>query len=89
VEVDGARQVKAIHRIHPFQEKRSNLRPSGLYLFASGILDLIPPDSYFDLKEQIFPVLYHLQAATVAWEIPGYCQTISSLDDYFHETGPI
>jgi lipopolysaccharide/colanic/teichoic acid biosynthesis glycosyltransferase/NDP-sugar pyrophosphorylase family protein len=83
VELDGDGKVRAIHRIHPFHEKRSKLRPSGLYLFAHGVLDLIPPDSYFDLKEQIFPVLYHLQAATVAWEIPGYGQTIASLDDYF------
>lgn len=84
VETDKDKNVKVIHRIHPFQEKRSNLRPAGLYLFASEVLDLIPPDSYFDLKEQLFPVLRHLQAATVAWEIPGYCGTISSLDDFFH-----
>ncbi|MEW6658367.1 MAG: sugar transferase [Thermodesulfobacteriota bacterium] len=83
VELDKDQKVKIIHRIHPFQERRSNLRPAGLFLFASGVLDLIPPDSYFDLKEQIFPVLYHLQATAVAWEIPGYCQTIDSLDDYF------
>ena len=84
VVLDEDQKVRAIHRVHPFQEKRSNLRPSGLYLFQSGILDLIPADSYFDLKEQIFPVFYHLRATTVAWEIPGYCQTIASLDDYFH-----
>lgn len=84
VVLDEDQKVSAIHRLPPFQEKRSNLRPSGLYLFQSGILDLIPVDSYFDLKEQIFPVFYHLRASTVAWEIPGYCQTIASLDDYFH-----
>jgi lipopolysaccharide/colanic/teichoic acid biosynthesis glycosyltransferase len=83
VELDQDQKVKIIHRIHPFQERRSNLRPAGLFLFSSGVLDLIPPDSYFDLKEQIFPILYHLQAPTAAWEIPGYCQTIDSLDDYF------
>ncbi len=83
VEVGVDNHVKVIHRIHPFQEKRSNLRPAGLYLFEFEVLDLIPPDSYFDLKEQLFPVLYHLQAPTVAWELPGYCRTISSLDDYF------
>lgn len=83
VEIGADKNVKVIHRIHPFQEKRSNLRPAGLYLFESGVLNLIPPDSYFDLKEQLFPVLYHLQAATVAWEIPGYCRTISSLDGFF------
>ncbi len=84
VEIGENKKVKVIHRIHPFQDKRSNLRPAGLYLFASEVLDLIPPNSYFDLKEQLFPALHHLQAATVAWEIPGYCRTISSLDDIFY-----
>ncbi len=82
VELDANHQVKAIHRVHPFQEKRSCLKPAGLYLFATGVLDLIPPDSYFDLKEQLFPILYHLHATTLAWKIPGYCQNIVSLDDY-------
>jgi len=84
VEIDENKKVRVIHRNHPFQDKRSNLRPAGLYLFASEILDLIPPNIYFDLKEQLFPVLHHLQAATVAWEVPGYCRTIASLDDYFY-----
>ncbi|MHB8068255.1 MAG: sugar transferase [Desulfobaccales bacterium] len=83
VELDADRKVRIIHRVHPFQDKRSSLKPAGLYLFSSGILDLIPGDSYFDLKEQLFPILYHLHATTLAWEIPGYCQNIVSLDDYF------
>ena len=83
VELGKNGMIKAIHREHPFQEKRSKLLPAGIYLFASGVLELIPPYSYFDLKEELFPVLYHLQASTAAWEIPGYCRTLSRLDDLF------
>jgi lipopolysaccharide/colanic/teichoic acid biosynthesis glycosyltransferase len=83
VELGKNGHVKAIYREHPFQEKRSKLLPAGIYLFASGVLELIPPQSYFDLKEELFPVLYHLQTATAAWEIPGYCRTLSRLDDLF------
>ena len=32
--------VRAIHRLHPAQNKRSTLRPAGLYLFEAEILDL-------------------------------------------------
>jgi lipopolysaccharide/colanic/teichoic acid biosynthesis glycosyltransferase/ADP-glucose pyrophosphorylase len=83
VELGKDGNLKAIHPVQPFQEKRSKLRPAGIYLFESGVLELIPPQSYFDLKEELFPVLYHLQATTKAWEIPGYCRTLTRLDDLF------
>jgi NDP-sugar pyrophosphorylase family protein len=55
IELDAENGVKAIHRLHPMQEKRSLHRPAGLYLFEPAILQLLPSDSYFDLKEQLFP----------------------------------
>jgi lipopolysaccharide/colanic/teichoic acid biosynthesis glycosyltransferase/NDP-sugar pyrophosphorylase family protein len=83
VELDAQKEVKVIHRIHPAQERRSMLRPAGLYLFEPEVLEYIPPNSYFDLKEQLFPILYEKGGAAVTWEITGYSRTISSLDDYF------
>ncbi len=83
VELDGAHRVKAIHRIHPAQNKRSTLRPSGLYLFEPTVLDLIPESGHFDLKEQLFPRLAECGMAANVWEIRGYCRTASSVSDYF------
>ena len=83
VELDAKKGVKAIHRIHHMQEKRSVHRPAGLYLFEPAILKLLPADSYFDLKEQLFPILYEQGLPASIWEIQQYCRTISSLDDYF------
>jgi len=83
VELDSQKEVKVIHRIHPAQERRSMLRPAGLYLFEPEVLQYIPENSYFDLKEQLFPILYEKGGAAVTWEITGYSRTISSLDDYF------
>lgn len=83
VELDAQKEVKVIHRIHPAQERRSMLRPAGLYLFEPEVLEYIPQNSYFDLKEQLFPLLYEKGGAAVTWEISGYSRTISSLDDYF------
>ena len=83
VELDAENGVKAIHRIHHMQEKRSMHRPAGLYLFEPAILKLLPAGSYFDLKEQLFPILYERGLPARIWEIQQYCRTISSLDDYF------
>jgi lipopolysaccharide/colanic/teichoic acid biosynthesis glycosyltransferase len=83
VELDAQKEVKVIHRIHPAQERRSMMRPAGLYLFEPEVLDYIPRNSYFDLKEQLFPILYEKGGAAVTWELTGYSRTISTLDDYF------
>jgi lipopolysaccharide/colanic/teichoic acid biosynthesis glycosyltransferase/NDP-sugar pyrophosphorylase family protein len=83
VEIDAGRRIKAIHRIHPAQNKRSVLRPIGLYLFEPVILELIPPDQYFDLKEQLFSRLTDRGTPGSVWEIPGYCRTLVSVADYF------
>lgn len=83
VEVDANRRVKAIHRIHPAENRRSMLRPAGLYLFERAVLDLIPKGRHFDLKEQLFPCLMDRGMPASVWEIAGCCRTISSVSDYF------
>jgi len=72
VEFDAEHRVKTIHRIHPAQERRSTLRPAGLYLFQSEILDGIPPGRFFDLNEQLFAPLYQQGTPAGIWEIPDY-----------------
>lgn len=84
VEMDSQEGIRAIHRIHPAQERRSMMRPAGLYLFEPEVLEYIPTNNYFDLKEQLFPILHEKGVATAAWEIKGYVRAIASLDDYFY-----
>jgi lipopolysaccharide/colanic/teichoic acid biosynthesis glycosyltransferase len=83
VECDADRQIRTIHRIHPAQERRSILRPAGLYLFQSEVLQSISPARYFDLKEQLFVLLYERGAPTCIWVIPGYSSNINSIVDFF------
>lgn len=83
VEIDAGRRIKAIHRIHPAQNKRSVLRPIGLYLFEPVIMELIPQGQYFDLKEQLFPRLADKGTPGSVWEVSGYCRTLVSISDYF------
>jgi NDP-sugar pyrophosphorylase family protein len=68
VELDAGNGVKAIHRIHHMQEKRSMHRPAGLYLFEPAILKLLPSGSYFDLKEQLSPILYERGLPASLWD---------------------
>src|SRR5262249_8755972 len=82
IEVGTNQRIKAIHRFHPAQNKRSTLQPAGLYLFEPEILDLIPTGSYFDLQEQLFPPLAERRTPAAIWTIPGYCRRISSAADY-------
>lgn len=50
-------------RIVSFQEKpsqveaRSTLANTGIYIFEPEVLDLIPPDTNFDIGSQLFPLL--------------------------------
>ena len=83
VEYDSDERIKTIHRIHPAHSRRSKLRPAGLYLFERSILETIPEEGYFDLKEQLFMQLYASSTPTKIWEVHEYCQTITSLDRYF------
>ncbi|MCI0407288.1 MAG: sugar transferase [Acidobacteria bacterium] len=83
IEADADGRVRAIHRIHPAQSRRSSLRPAGLYLFEPTVLDLIPKGRHFDLKEQLFPRLAERGMPASVWEVPGYCRMISSVSDYF------
>lgn len=82
VQSDAEGRIGAIHRIHPLQERRSTLWPVGLYLFEPSVLDLIPSDKYFDLKEQLPAQLQSKGRPARVWEIEGYCRLINSINDY-------
>ena len=82
VEVTPDKTVKTISRMHPAHTRRSRLRPVGLYLFEPEVLDLIPRDGYFDIKEQLIPLLHERSCPTRVWEIQEYCQNIITLQKY-------
>ena len=75
--------VKTIHRVHPAHDRRSKLRPAGIYLFERFVLDHIRHHGYFDVKEQLFAELYRQGLPTRAWEICGYSKNLWGLDKYF------
>ncbi|MGV8075257.1 MAG: sugar transferase [Syntrophobacteraceae bacterium] len=82
IEIDSNSLIKNVHRIHPAYSRRSRLRPVGLYLFEPAVLNAIPDEGHFDIKEQLIPTLYSSSLTSRVWEIREYCQTISSFDRY-------
>lgn len=83
VETSPASEVRTIHRVHPYHDRRSRLRPAGIYLFERFVLDHIRSEGYFDVKEQLFTVLSEKGLPSRAWEICGYCKNLWGLDKYF------
>ena len=82
VEMWDDHHVKAIHRLHPGEEKRSRMQPAGIFLFEPEVLEKIPREGYYDLKEQLLAKLYDQGLQTGIWEVGGYCQRIISVSDY-------
>lgn len=56
VEVCDAGYFKNVYRRHPSADRRKAGRFAGIYLLSAAVLDFIP-QGYFDLKEQLFPLL--------------------------------
>lgn len=83
LEVGPDKGIRAIHRIHPAYDRRSRLRPVGIYLFERFVLDHVRPQGYFDVKEQLFEELHRGGFPTRAWEICGYSKNLWGLDKYF------
>jgi lipopolysaccharide/colanic/teichoic acid biosynthesis glycosyltransferase/NDP-sugar pyrophosphorylase family protein len=83
IETGPDQGIRAVHRIHPAYDRRSKLRPVGVYLFERFVLDHIRPEGYFDVKEQLFEELHRKGLPARAWEICGYSKNLCSLDKYF------
>jgi lipopolysaccharide/colanic/teichoic acid biosynthesis glycosyltransferase/NDP-sugar pyrophosphorylase family protein len=83
VETGPGQDIRKVHRIHPAHDRRSKLRPVGIYLFERVALEHIRPEGYFDLKEQLFEDLHRKGLPGRAWEICGYSKNLVSLDRYF------
>lgn len=83
IETGPNQGIRAVHRIHPAYDRRSKLRPVGVYLFERFVLDYIRAEGYFDVKEQLFEELNRRGLPASAWEVCGYSKNLCGLDRYF------
>jgi NDP-sugar pyrophosphorylase family protein len=74
-------------RIARFVEKPRGVAPSNtantqIYYFAPGVLDLIPPEEWYDFGFGVFPALVESGRPFFGFTLPGYWRDIGSLEDY-------
>ena len=76
-------------RIESFQEKptpaqaKSTLASTGIYLFEPTAIDLVPPDTVYDIGSQLFPRLVQHDAPFYAQKRPFNWIDIGRVGDYW------
>ncbi len=48
-----------------------SLAPAGIYVASRGIMDLVPPKGYQDIKEMLIPALYREGRCVMPYVVPG------------------
>jgi len=75
--------VRDFYAIHSSRDRRSSLKPAGIYVFDPAVLRFIKDNIYFDIKEQLIPALNKANLSVHAYEVNGHCRAINSVDDYY------
>ena len=82
VEVDQTGLVSRVNILHWSRNRRSQLTPCGVYVFNREVLPLIPRDEYFDVNEQLVPLLRSRGGSIRAHQIQGGVCTITGPEDF-------
>ncbi len=82
VELDPAGLVSRVNILHWSRNRRSQLTPCGLYVFSREVLSQIPRDEYFDVNEQLVPLMRNRGGVIRAHQIEGGVHTIVGPEDF-------
>jgi len=75
-------------RIRTFQEKPkkeealSSLVNSGIYILEKKVVDLIPPDAFYDFGKQLFPLLVENGLPFYAYHSKAYWKDVGNVGNY-------
>ena len=76
--------VRGCNALHGSRERRRTMRPIGLYLFEPSVLDLIDPDGYTDIREQLIPAIAERGMPVQAYAIGNPPPQVSGFEAYRH-----
>jgi lipopolysaccharide/colanic/teichoic acid biosynthesis glycosyltransferase/ADP-glucose pyrophosphorylase len=82
VEIDPTGLVSRVNILHWSRNRRSQLAPCGLYVFDRSVLSHIPRDEYFDVNEQLVPLVRSRGGVVRAYEVDSGVHAITSPEDY-------
>lgn len=76
--------VRECNALHRSRERRKAMRPVGLYLFEPSVLDLIDPDGYTDIREQLIPAITERGMPVHAYAMGNPPPQVSGFEAYRH-----
>lgn len=82
VEVDPSGLVSRVNILHWSRNRRSRVMPCGVYVFDRNVLSLIPCDEYFDVNEQLVPLVRNQGGSIRAHQIDGGVYAITGPEDF-------
>jgi lipopolysaccharide/colanic/teichoic acid biosynthesis glycosyltransferase/ADP-glucose pyrophosphorylase len=74
--------LKDLHIIHHSVDRRSPWVSSGIYVLAPEVFNFIDDQKYFDIKEQLLPLLQKSSRPVYAYEVDDYHRYIYGVEDY-------
>jgi len=83
LEIGADRKIQRFLFSDSNKDKERALKACGIYLFQPSIISYIKSESYFDIKEQLLPLLKQENLPIYAYEIDGYYKEIKETSDYF------
>lgn len=83
IKISSEGLLKEVHIIHHSMDRRSPWMFSGIYLFTRAVFDFIDTQNYFDIKEQLIPMLQEASLPVYGYEVEGYYRNVHSMEDYF------
>jgi lipopolysaccharide/colanic/teichoic acid biosynthesis glycosyltransferase/NDP-sugar pyrophosphorylase family protein len=82
LEISDDNKIQKFNFSDSYNDIRRNLKPCGIYLFHPHILSYIKSEGYFDINEQLLPLLNKENLPIYAYEINGYCKEVRETSDY-------
>ena len=79
--IDAGGALRRISNRHRSEDRRNARRFAGLFLFSNAVLSHIPPECYFELKEQLLPALLE-QGIRIDTVPLGRSRPVVSPEDY-------
>jgi lipopolysaccharide/colanic/teichoic acid biosynthesis glycosyltransferase/NDP-sugar pyrophosphorylase family protein len=83
IEIDNNNIVLNFYSSNFSNNKKSIFKPCGVYLLHPEVLKHIKSEGYFDIKEQLIPLLKQNSLPVYAYKINGYCKNINEASDYY------